>query len=59
MEVEKRDSSKCISCGTCINECPLECFGEIIEQDNFSECMGCYTCLDECKSNAIIIKGIS
>lgn len=49
------DSNVCISCGACLQTCPVEAIKEgqysyIIDQ---SECVNCGTCEDSCPTAAI------
>ena len=50
------DVDKCISCGVCVEECPVDCIAEgdpkyIIDAD---ECTDCGACADVCPEDAII-----
>ena len=62
------DWNKCIGCGKCVKECPLEIFNmkEIVEHSNSYkraeaireiDCIQCLMCQSFCPSNAIDIKG--
>ena len=46
----------CISCGACVDECPVSCISEgddiyVIDAD---ECTDCAACCDACPTEAII-----
>ena len=46
----------CISCGACVDECPVDCIKEgdpiyIIEKD---ECIGCEACANICPVDACV-----
>ena len=48
-------NDKCISCGTCAGECPVEAISEgddkyVIDPD---KCLDCGTCADACPMDAI------
>lgn len=48
-------NEECISCGTCVDTCPL---GAIVEGDPVyqitDECTECRACVDSCPVNAIV-----
>ncbi len=48
-------NESCISCGTCVDTCPL---GAIVESgDTYAitdECTECRACMDSCPVNAIV-----
>ncbi|MDY3979237.1 MAG: 4Fe-4S binding protein [Tidjanibacter sp.] len=51
----KIDPDKCVSCGSCAGECPVEAISEgdgayVIDAD---KCIECGTCADVCPSSAI------
>ena len=48
-------TDKCISCGICANECPVECIskGNSIYEINQDECISCGTCQSSCPNDAI------
>ncbi len=48
-------SDACVSCGTCVGECPVEAISEgenqyVIDPD---KCVSCGTCAGACPSEAI------
>ena len=50
-----RDSSKCVSCGNCVDSChfkALEMTDEILQVDK-SKCVGCGLCIPRCQENAL------
>lgn len=46
----------CISCGACVDECPVSCIseGEEIYVIDADECIDCAACCDVCPTDAII-----
>lgn len=55
---------KCISCGICVNHCPVE--GKAVRFDNgknnppvydYKKCIRCYCCQELCPQKAISVKG--
>ena len=48
-------NDECISCGTCVDTCPL---GAIVEGDSIytitEDCTECRACVDSCPVNAIV-----
>lgn len=53
------DESKCISCGICVEACPVE--GKAINLTpkatyNYSKCIKCYCCQEMCPEKAITVK---
>ena len=58
----KVDLEKCDGCGTCAEECPVECI-TIVEEGgrkyavvNEEECTDCETCVDACEKGAITVE---
>ncbi|HDN68282.1 ferredoxin [ANME-1 cluster archaeon ex4572_4] len=53
------DLEKCDGCGSCVEECPVECISLEGEGDekhavvNAEECTDCETCVDTCEKGAI------
>jgi NAD-dependent dihydropyrimidine dehydrogenase PreA subunit len=53
------DKEKCDGCGSCVEECPVECISLVGEGDekkaviNPEECTDCETCIDTCEKGAI------
>ena len=56
-QVARRDAEKCIDCGACADECPVDCFGLLPEDDDFDMCGACGQCEDVCPVDAIVMKG--
>ena len=58
----KVDLEKCDGCGTCAEECPVECITIVEEGDrkyavvNEEECTDCETCVDACEKGAITVE---
>lgn len=48
------DNSKCVSCGKCKNECPMNIDPKI--NCNHTECIRCGKCIDACPTNALSCK---
>ena len=49
-------SDECVSCGTCVEECPEEAISlddEEIAVVNKEKCTECKTCVEACPSEAI------
>ena len=48
-------TDKCVSCGVCADQCPVECIskGDSIYQINQDECISCGTCQSSCPNEAI------
>ncbi len=46
----------CIACGSCADECPVECIsaGDDKYEINADECLECGSCADACPNDAII-----
>ena len=47
---------ECVSCGTCVEECPEEAFSLDVEEIavlNKEKCTECKTCVEACPSEAI------
>jgi len=48
-------TEECISCGTCVDTCPL---GAIVESDDIytitDDCTECRACIDSCPVDAIV-----
>ncbi|MFA5406519.1 MAG: 4Fe-4S binding protein [Candidatus Nanoarchaeia archaeon] len=54
------DKTKCTSCGTCVNYCPMNFFkmvnGKAVINDNpDGDCLGCGACVNSCPSSAITL----
>jgi NAD-dependent dihydropyrimidine dehydrogenase PreA subunit len=53
------DTKKCIRCGTCYENCPVEAIEKhqtkttLYYQVNASTCIGCGTCIENCPKKAI------
>lgn len=49
-------TEECLSCGTCISECPSEAIaeGDPIYTIDPSKCTDCGTCVDVCPAGAIV-----
>jgi NAD-dependent dihydropyrimidine dehydrogenase PreA subunit len=53
------DEEKCDGCGTCVEECAVECITLEGDEDkkkaviNQEECTDCETCIDVCEQGAI------
>lgn len=49
-------TDKCVSCGTCEGECPVNAIsaGDSQYQINADECISCGTCAGACPTEAII-----
>ncbi|ADG12933.1 NIL domain protein [Methanocaldococcus infernus ME] len=60
-KVIKRDLEKCVHCGCCVTQCPLDVI--YIDKSDYSvvfkeeECVGCKNCLKACPFKAIEILG--
>lgn len=52
------DKEKCVGCGACVDECPVEAIK--IEDDkaiiNEDDCVSCGACVDACPCEAIEVK---
>ena len=48
-------SDSCVSCGSCIGECPAEAIfeGDTQYEINADACLDCGTCVDVCPMGAI------
>ncbi|MFC1692934.1 DUF362 domain-containing protein [Candidatus Latescibacterota bacterium] len=48
-------SEECISCGSCVDSCPVEAISEGEEKYTIDSdtCTDCSTCVDECPVEAI------
>ncbi len=48
-------SSDCISCGTCVDSCPMSCISQGASQYviDANTCIDCGSCADSCPTNAI------
>ena len=48
-------SDECISCGSCVNECPVEAIsaGDTQYQINADACLDCGACVNSCPIEAI------
>ncbi|NLF56346.1 MAG: 4Fe-4S binding protein [Candidatus Hydrogenedens sp.] len=48
-------SSDCISCGSCVETCPMSCIsqGENQYVIDANACIDCGSCTDSCPTNAI------
>ncbi|MCD6353408.1 MAG: 4Fe-4S binding protein [Proteobacteria bacterium] len=51
-----RITDDCTSCGSCADECPVDCIeeGDDIYVINQDECTECGTCVETCPVDAII-----
>ena len=49
-------TDKCVSCGTCAGECPVEAIsaGDPIYTIDPAKCVGCGTCAGVCPMEAIV-----
>lgn len=49
-------TDKCVSCGTCEGECPVNAIsaGDSQYQINADECISCGTCAGACPTEAIV-----
>ena len=53
------DKKKCISCGACLNVCPVDAISWDIDGKaiiDYNKCIKCLTCEGVCPVNAIKIK---
>ncbi|NLG13905.1 MAG: 4Fe-4S binding protein [Lentisphaerae bacterium] len=52
------DKEKCVGCGACVDECPVEAIK--IDDDkaviNEDDCVSCGACVDACPCEAIEVK---
>ena len=57
----KVDEEKCVSCGECVEICPVDVY-EIKDEKsipvNAEECLGCESCLEVCEEDAITVTEI-
>lgn len=57
--IEKIDADKCISCGSCVNRCPLDVIRFGTEKKAYiaypEDCMTCYICERFCPVGAIYV----
>ncbi len=53
----KNDKEKCISCGVCVNVCPMEVdmMDNSRRRTNATECILCMRCVEECPQNALYL----
>lgn len=51
----KIDAEKCVNCGSCEPDCPVEAISESGDKRviNAETCISCGTCASECPSDAI------
>lgn len=53
------DNDKCVGCGECVDNCPVEVYemqdGKSVPV-NVEECLGCETCVEVCEQNAVTIE---
>ncbi len=48
-------NDECISCGTCVDSCPVEAIAESGDTYAISDsCTDCQACVDSCPVNAIV-----
>jgi NAD-dependent dihydropyrimidine dehydrogenase PreA subunit len=55
------NAEKCVSCGECVEVCPVEVFELQDEKSvpvNAEECLGCESCIEVCEEGAIIVEEI-
>jgi NAD-dependent dihydropyrimidine dehydrogenase PreA subunit len=52
------DASKCTSCGTCVDTCPMSVFAKKkkVTVEKASECVGCRACEVQCPVHCITVK---
>ena len=49
-------SDECVSCGTCVSECPVDAISGKVKEPfeiDQSKCIKCGACLESCKFKAI------
>jgi ferredoxin len=56
MTMAYKITDKCVSCGTCAGECPVEAIsaGDPIYTIDPAKCVGCGTCAGACPMEAIV-----
>ena len=58
--IVERDSSRCIQCQVCVNQCTFDVYGYDAEDDEVrsheENCVGCHRCVVFCPTNALTIR---
>ncbi len=50
------DTSKCISCGTCVRKCPTKAINPFEQTVDRSRCLACFGCLNNCPADAVVME---
>jgi len=49
-----RDLDLCVECGACVEVCPMGCFSDFPDSDDFEDCGACGECSEVCDEGAIL-----